>query len=151
MADRSIVVRLRAEVSGFKKEMAEATKAVEETAKGTEDAAKQADTALGQMVQSAQTNREAWSTAGSTLTGFGAATVGALALATKAAMDWESSWAGVTKTVDGTAVQMDALESGLRSMARELPASHEEIAAVAEAAGQLGIATPRMSCPSRGR
>ncbi|MGY5764990.1 phage tail tape measure protein [Brachybacterium sp. DNPG3] len=144
MADRSIVVRLRAEISGFKKEMAEATRAVEATAKGTETAAKKADTALGQLVQSADSNREAWSTAGATLTGFGAATVGALALATKAAMDWESSWAGVTKTVDGTAEQMDALQAGLRDMALELPASHTEIAAVAEAAGQLGIATPNV-------
>ena len=144
MADRSIVVRLRAEVDGFKREMAEATRAVDQTAKGTETAAKQADTAMGRMVQSAQKNRAAWDSVGTTLTGFGAATVGGLALATKAAMDWESSWAGVQKTVDGTAPQMAALEQGLRNMARELPASHQEIAAVAEAAGQLGIATPNV-------
>lgn len=144
MADRSIVVRLRAEVQGFNQAMAQATKATEQVGKGTEDAAKRAGTAMGRMVQSAQQNREAWSTAGATLTGFGAATVGALGLATKAAMDWESSWAGVQKTVDGTAPQMAALEQGLRSMARELPASHAEIAAVAEAAGQLGIETPNV-------
>lgn len=144
MADRSIVVRLRAQVDGFKREMAEATKAVDQTAKGTEDAAKRADTAMGRLVQSAQTNRESWTTAGATLTGFGAAAVGGLALATKAAMDWESAWAGVQKTVDGTAPQMAELEQGLRGLARELPASHQEIAAVAEAAGQLGIATPNV-------
>lgn len=144
MADRSIVVRLRAEVDGFKREMAEATRAVDQTAKGTEAAAKQADTSMGRMVQSAQKNREAWDTVGTTLTGFGAAAVGGLALATKAAIDWESAWAGVQKTVDGTAPQMAALEQGLRNMARELPASHQEIAAVAEAAGQLGIATPNV-------
>ena len=39
---------------------------------------------------------------------------------------------------------MAALETGLRGIARELPASHQEIAAVAEAAGQLGIATPNI-------
>lgn len=144
MADRSIVVRLRAQVDGFKREMAEATKAVEQTAKGTEDSAKRADTAMGRMVQSAKDNQQAWNTAGATLTGFGAAALGGLALATKAAMDWESAWAGVQKTVDGTAPQMAALEQGLRGMARELPATHQEIAAVAEAAGQLGIATPNI-------
>ena len=63
-----------------------------------------------------------------------------LALAGKAAIDWESAWAGVTKTVDGSASQMAALEGELRNLATTLPATHEEIAGVAEAAGQLGVA-----------
>lgn len=61
------------------------------------------------------------------------------AAAAKSAVDWESAWAGVTKTVDGTAQQMATLEGGLRQMAKELPATHAEIAAVAEAAGALGV------------
>lgn len=144
MATRSIVVRLRAEVDGFKREMAEATKAVDQTAKGTEDAAKTASTSMGRMVQSAKENEKAWTTAGTTLTGFGAATLGGLGLAVKAAMDWQSAFAGVRKTVEASEPEFAALEAGLRSMARELPASHIEIAAVAEAAGQLGIATPNI-------
>ena len=124
--------------------MAQASKATEQVGKGADQAAKQADTAMGRMVQSAQNNRQAWDQVGATLTGFGAASVGALGLAVKSAMDWESAWAGVQKTVDGTAPQMEALESGLRGLARELPASHTEIAAVAEAAGQLGIETPNV-------
>jgi len=65
--------------------------------------------------------------------------VAGLGLAGKAAMDWESAWAGVTKTVDGTPAQMDELEASLRGLAKTLPATHEEIAGVAEAAGQLGV------------
>lgn len=67
-------------------------------------------------------------------------------LATKAASDWESSFAGVMKTNDevvdsnGNVVySYKDLEDGLREMAKELPATHSEIAEVAEAAGQLGI------------
>lgn len=67
-------------------------------------------------------------------------------LATKAASDWESSFAGVMKTNDevidsnGNIVySYKDLEDGLREMAKELPATHSEIAEVAEAAGQLGI------------
>jgi TP901 family phage tail tape measure protein len=56
-----------------------------------------------------------------------------------ASVSWESAWAGVTKTVDGTVGQMANLEAGLRDMAKELPATHGQIAAVAEAAGQLGV------------
>ena len=65
---------------------------------------------------------------------------------TKAAMTWESSFAGVKKTNDevvdsnGNVVYSYAdLESGLRSLAKELPSTHTEIANVAEVAVQLGI------------
>ncbi|MFF2822613.1 phage tail tape measure protein [Arthrobacter koreensis] len=77
--------------------------------------------------------------AGQTLVGFGTVTVAGLGATAKAAMDWESAWAGVTKTVDGTPEQMAEVEAGLRGLARTLPATHQEIAAVAEAAGQLGV------------
>lgn len=70
-----------------------------------------------------------------------AGAVGALGLATKSAIDFESAFAGVEKTVDGTTEQMDSLKQGIRDMALEIPASTTEIAAVAEAAGQLGIET----------
>ncbi len=70
---------------------------------------------------------------------MGAAIAAGLGIAGKATMDWESAWAGVTKTVNGSQAEMDVLENQLRSLARTLPASHEEIAAVAEAAGQLGV------------
>lgn len=71
----------------------------------------------------------------------------ALGSAVKAAMDWESAWAGVTKTVGAAAGEtaeqthaaMGQLEDDLRGLATRLPATHKEIAAVAEAAGQLGI------------
>ncbi|MBT2215831.1 phage tail tape measure protein [Virgibacillus dakarensis] len=59
----------------------------------------------------------------------------------KAAMDFESAWTGVTKTVDGSASEMANLKQSIRDMAKEIPASTTEIAAVAEAAGQLGIQT----------
>lgn len=61
--------------------------------------------------------------------------------ATKAAVEFESAFAGVEKTVDGTTEQLAALRQGILDMAEEIPASTTEIAAVAEAAGQLGIAT----------
>lgn len=78
---------------------------------------------------------------GGSLLKVGAA--GALAIGglIKQAVDWESAWAGVTKTVDGTPEQLAAIEQGLRDMTKVLPASHEELAAVAEAAGQLGVRT----------
>lgn len=66
---------------------------------------------------------------------------GAGVTATKAAVEFESAFAGVEKTVDGTTEQLAALRQGILDMAEEIPASTTEIAAVAEAAGQLSIPT----------
>lgn len=70
------------------------------------------------------------------------------AAAVKASVDYESAFAGVKKTVDEQVdsngkviISYDDLSNGIRAMAKELPASASEIAAVAEQAGQLGIKT----------
>lgn len=65
-------------------------------------------------------------------------------LATKSAIDFESAFAGVRKTVDATDVELSELGKGIRDMAKEIPAAATEIAGVAEAAGQLGIETPNI-------
>jgi TP901 family phage tail tape measure protein len=57
----------------------------------------------------------------------------------KMAIDWETAFTGVEKTVDATEQQLANLSTGIRNMAKDIPASTTEIAAVAEAAGQLGI------------
>ena len=62
-------------------------------------------------------------------------------LATKSAIDFESAFTGVTKTVDGTASELNNLREGIRKMAKEIPSSTTEIAKVSELAGQLGIKT----------
>ncbi|MEV4991206.1 phage tail tape measure protein [Pseudarthrobacter sp. LMD1-1-1.1] len=107
----------------------------EESAKGSEKSAE----ASKKDAEYKKKQAESAETAGKILVGFGASTVAALGASAKAAMDWESAWAGVTKTVDGSPQQMAELESGLRGLAKTLPTSHEDIAAVAEAAGQLGV------------
>lgn len=73
---------------------------------------------------------------------IGVALAGIGTVSIKAAIDFESSFAGVRKTVDATEAQFAKLEQGVRDMAKEMPASTSEITAVAEAAGQLGIKTP---------
>lgn len=140
MADRNVVVRLSAEIAGFKQAMNEAAEVTKRTQKATEDAGKAADTNLGRMVQSAQKNRQAWEQTGTTFLKTGTVIGAGLGAATKAALTWESAWAGVTKTVSGTPAQMGKMEESLRGLAKELPATHEEIAGVAEAAGALGVA-----------
>lgn len=65
--------------------------------------------------------------------------VGLGAGAIKMASDFESSFAGVRKTVDATEPEFAQLAQGLRNMSKEIPVNVNELNKVAEAAGQLGI------------
>lgn len=96
---------------------------IDDLSKGAEEASKKlGDIAKGTMAFSA------------------AATAGAT-LAAKAAIDYESAFAGVVKTVDGTEKQLQGISDEIRELSKNIPATAVEIARVAEQAGQLGIAT----------
>lgn len=57
----------------------------------------------------------------------------------QASMDFESAMTGVAKTTDLTDEELADMSDAIKAMSTEIPASTTEIAAVAEAAGQLGI------------
>ena len=106
------------------------------------------DSAFTKFGNSAREVGEKFSKVGKEISGFGSALtrgvtapiVAGAGLVVKAAIDYESAFAGVKKTVDETAtVSYQKLSDGIRQMAKELPASAVEIANVAEVAGQLGI------------
>lgn len=126
MSDRIVKVTLSAQVQSYVQGMKQAAEATRKTGTDAEKLAQK-----GQAIE--KMGRYALVAGGAMAAGLG--------LSAKAAMDWQSAWTGVTKTVDGTPEQLKAVEDGLRGLTKELPASHEEIAAVAEAAGQLGIQT----------
>ncbi len=131
MTTRTVMTVLKATIAGFQGPMQKAA---------------QTAIAAGRSISDAARNSSAeWDRVGGGMLKGGALIAAGLGFATKAAMDWESQFAGVKKTVDGTPQQIDQLEGSLRGMARTMAASHEEIAAVAEAAGQLGVATPAIA------
>ena len=76
---------------------------------------------------------------GIAMTAMGAAITGALAVSANAAIDWETAFTGVLKTVDGTEIEMAALADGIRDMAKEIPVAATELAAFAEIGGQMGV------------
>lgn len=63
----------------------------------------------------------------------------------KSAIDYESSFTNVKKTVDGTDEEIAKLDKDIRAMAKTMPQSASDIAEVASAAGQLGIKTGDIS------
>jgi TP901 family phage tail tape measure protein len=130
LADRVVKVSLTAQVSNYLAGMEKARLATANAGSEAEKAAKKIE-AQNQVMQAA----------GRGLLAVGVVAIAATALSVKAAIGWETAWTGVTKTVEGTPAELAKVEEGLRSLAKTLPASHEQIAAVAEAAGQLGIKT----------
>ena len=65
--------------------------------------------------------------------------VGVGALVGKVAADFESSFAGVRKTVDATEPEFAAMALQFRGLAKEIPVNVNELNRLGEAAGALGI------------
>lgn len=70
-----------------------------------------------------------------------AAASAALVGIAKSAIDFETAFTGVTKTVDGTDQELEEIRQGLLDLSEVTASSATDIAAVAEAAGQLGVKT----------
>ena len=127
MPDRSITVRLRAEVGDFQRALGQAKTSTQEFSRG--------------VAGMARDNSAAMTSVGMAAAGAGLAIAAGLGAGVKAAIDWESAFTGVRKTVEATDAQLAEMNRGLRDMALEIPVAATELAGIAESAGQLGIAT----------
>ena len=139
---RTVKVVLEANVAGFAAAMAKASASAKAHADQIGKSLDKASTYVDKHSQTIDKIGRGFALAG-------AAAGASLVAVTRAAMGWESEWAGVEKTVDGTREQMAGLEAQLRAMARSMPATHTEIAAVAESAGQLGVARESVAAFTR--
>ena len=101
--------------------------------KAFSEASKHSDTYMGNLSKIGDVAVKAFKIVGTAVAAAGVA-------CGKAAIDFESAFAGVKKTVDETSTtSYEDLSKGIREMSKTTPAAATEIAAVAEAAGQLGI------------
>lgn len=119
--------------------------------KELEEQAKQSASILGSQMQAAGDKIKAVGdkikTVGDKIAGIGSTLttkvttpiVGAFGASAKAAVDWESAFTGVQKTVDATSEEYAQLAENIQQMATETASSANEIAGVMEIAGQLGI------------
>lgn len=124
--DGSVVISVDGDTSGFEKSIAN----VEKQSKGLDDVLNHA---FGNLLSDAiETSAEQLQRLSEEVFNTG--------------VSFESAFAGVKKTVDETAdYSYDRIYGELREMAKEVPATFEEIAGVAEAAGQLGIKTEALT------
>ena len=106
-----------------------------------------ARTSLKQFMDSSGKARNRVNALGSAFTSAGATMtknvtlplVGLGTAAAKAAIDYESAFAGVRKTVDATEEEYAQLSDSIVEMSNRLPQSAADIAGVMEVAGQLGV------------
>lgn len=127
MSERTFSVRLSARVDAY---VSAIKKAERETVGFTRETSRNM-ARVGKQMQNVGADMTRYVSVPLALVGAGAV---------MAAVKWDSAWAGVAKTVRGSAAELQGLEDDLRGLTEILPASHTEIAAVAAAAGQLGIA-----------
>lgn len=128
MADRSVVVRLRAEVAGFKSAMDEAAASARKVKDATSEAGSQASTSMGRMAQSADQHREAWDKAGVAVLGFGAAALAGVAVAVKAYADFDAKMSQVKSLSHASAGDMDTLTQAALSAGTSIGFSAGEVA-----------------------
>ena len=128
------IKRLNPEISEFEDSMEEAAKETKELSKETENATEKTST-FGDMLKAKITGDiilGGLKKLGKEIINIGKATI-------ESGIQFESAFAGVEKTVDATATELEGLRSEIREMALDIPATANAIAGVAEAAGQLGI------------
>lgn len=140
---------------GFTQTMGSATSSLKKLSSNASDIPSNLNTVSGAMKsfgdKTASIGQSIEKVGGSMTKGITLPIAGSVGAVTTAAVKWESAFTGVKKTNDemvdsnGKVIySYDDLEKGLRDLAKELPTSHEEIAKVAEAAGQLGIKTDKV-------
>lgn len=76
---------------------------------------------------------------GRSMVALGAAPTAALVGASKAAIDFESSFAGVRKTVDASEAEFTQLAQNFRNIAKETPLAVNDLNRIGEIAGSLGV------------
>jgi TP901 family phage tail tape measure protein len=141
VADRSVVVRLRAEVAGFKQAMKDAAESAKRTGDQTEDSGDRARTATERLTQSAQNNSAAWKAGGEIMMGAGVVIGAGLTIAAKASMDFEAQLSGVQAASGATASEMGKLRDAALQAGADTVFSAKEAAQAETELAKAGIST----------
>lgn len=126
----------QARLNNFEKELEDVDKALKTNSENLKKRGK-AVQELGDSFQNAGSKIES---AGKQLSVLSGASLAGMYMATDAAIDYETAFTGVKKTVDATEEEYKQLYDAILDLSEQMPATAEDIASVAEQAGQLGIA-----------
>ncbi|CZR99287.1 Phage-related minor tail protein [Clostridioides difficile] len=123
------IIRMRDEASATLRRVAANTRSLHDS---TSNASK--------ALNNVQNNlKSVGSTALKTGSAIAAVSGGILALSAKSAIEFESAFAGVKKTVNASDADINTFKKNIMDLSKSMPQTAVEISAVGEAAGQLGI------------
>ena len=141
MATRTIAVRLKAETADFSRQLKSASKSLEDVAAKSDKTGKVAQTSLGRMVQSAQLQKEAWSTVSTGLLATGAAAGAMVGVAVKKFADFDEAMSSVQAATHESAANMEMLRAAAISAGADTQYSATEAAGAIEELAKAGIST----------
>jgi TP901 family phage tail tape measure protein len=141
VSERSVIVRIKAEIGDFRKNMAEASKVTAEVGKTATETAAKSTTALGQMVQSADRHERAWSTSGAALLGFGTAVSVGVGLAIKSYAEFDKSMSEVKAATHASAGDMELLRTAAIKAGADTSYSAKEAADAITELSKAGVST----------
>lgn len=148
MAERSVVVRIRAEIAEFKSQLDQASKASKRFGDDTQTAGKQAadgaarsSGAMGRLVQDAQKNEEAWNMAGNSLLAFGAIAVAAVGIAVAKYASFDKAMSEVQAATHESAANMSLLRDAAIQAGADTAYSAEEAADAITQLAKAGVST----------
>lgn len=136
MSDRSVRVFLSALVAPYVSSIGQATASTRVLEGQVLSTQKSAKVSQGALMAMGKGSMLALGGAGVAAYGF----VKAVSAATESNIAFESSFAGIRKTVDATEEEFAELEEEFRRLATEIPVSVNELNRIGELGGQLGIA-----------
>lgn len=141
MAERSVVVRIRAEIGDFRKQMQSASKAASEVGKSSQETASKSTVAMGQMAQAASKHKEAWDQSGKALLGFGAAVSVGIGLAIKSYMEFDKAMSEVKAATHASAADMGLLREAAIKAGSDTAFSAKEAADAITELSKAGVDT----------
>lgn len=139
--ERSIKVTFRTNIADFKQQMKSASTSLEDVAKSGDKTGKVAETQLGRLTQSAQLQREAWSTVSTGLAAYGAAATAVAAIAVKKFADFDEAMSEVQADTQETAANMELLRAAAIDAGADTKYSATEAASAIDALAKAGIST----------
>ncbi|AYN57872.1 tail length tape measure protein [Arthrobacter phage Faja] len=141
MAERSVVVRIRAEIGDFRRQMDQAAEAASRTGRAAQQAGQQATTGMGQLVQSARHHEDAWNTAGTTMATFGAAVVAGVGLAIAKYAEFDKAMSEVSAATHASAADMGLLREAAIKAGADTSYSAKEAADAITELSKAGVTT----------
>lgn len=147
-------VRLNNEIKQNSKYLDEAKNSVNGTAKSINEYGKEVAKSTKESEELGATGKEAFDQLAQALVAAGLAKsiqeiVDLFKQAAESSIEFESAFAGVLKTVEGSPEQLAQIKEELKGMSTEIPLTTTELAKIEEVAGQLGIATKDVTSFSR--